>query len=259
MDLLAAVLSTGLAFQGGTEIAVGGGTRGPWQQNDSRYDYVDDPAVAIDPQGRVTVAWVDQRHKDVFLRASSGGTVNVSRSPETFSWLPKLTIDPRSPQVFHLLWQEIIFSGGSHGGEILYARSTDGGRTFSAPRNLSKSVAGDGKGRSTPQRWHNGSLDIAAGADGAVEAPARAPSLSVGPDRALVLAWTDGEVRTPAPSLRSMWTGARASTLPGSAQAGSGSRFRATAARPSRCRARCQAPRTAPTAACRESSWTSSR
>ena len=228
MDLIAAALAAGLAFQGGTEIAVGGGTRGPWQQNDSRYDYVDDPAVAIDAEGRVAVAWVDQGRKDVFLRTSSGQTLNVSRSPGTFSWLPKLTIDRSSPQVFHLLWQEIIFSGGSHGGDILYARSTDGGRTFSAPRNLSESAAGDGKGRTSREHWHNGSLDIAAGADRAVYAawteyegrlllavsndggrrfskprhlagsnarPARAPSLAVGPDRAVYLAWTDGEIR----------------------------------------------------------------
>lgn len=228
MDLLAAVLSAGLVFQGGTEIAVGGGVRGPWQQNDSRYDYVDDPAVAIDREGRVAVAWVDQARKDVFLRTSSGRTVNASRSPETFSWLPKLTIDPRSPRVFHLLWQEIIFSGGSHGGDILYARSSDGGRSFSTPRNLSQSMAGDGKGRTSPEHWHNGSLDIAVGTEGAVYAawteyegrllvavsqdgggrfsaprhvagsdsrPTRAPALSVGPEGTVYLAWTDGEVR----------------------------------------------------------------
>jgi hypothetical protein len=227
MDLLASLVVSGLVWQGGTEIAVGGGERGPWRQNESRYHYVDDPAVAIGEGGDVAVAWVDQARKDVFFQRS-GQTINVSRSPGTFSWLPRLITSPRGPGLFHLLWQEIIFSGGSHGGDILYARSTDGGRTFSAPLNLSNSVGGDGKGRTSREHWHNGSLDIAAGADGALYAawteyegrlllavssdggegfseprhiaggdaqPARAPSLAVGPDRTLYLAWTTGDIR----------------------------------------------------------------
>ncbi len=226
MDFFAALVA-GLVLQGGTEIAVGGGERGPWRQNDSRYDYVDDPAVALDASGDAAVAWVDQAKKDVFFR-KSGRIVNVSRSPHTFSWLPRLITSPAAPDVFHLLWQEIVFSGGSHGGDILYARSQDGGRSFSAPLNLSRSVGGDGKGRTSREHWHNGSLDIAAGADGAVyaawteyegrlllavsndggqrfsapmhvagsdERPARAPSLAIGPDRALYLAWTTGDIR----------------------------------------------------------------
>jgi hypothetical protein len=225
MELLA-VLVAGLVLQGGTEIAVGGGERGPWRQNESRYHYVDDPAVAIDEAGETAVAWVDQGRKDVFFR-HAGQTVNVSRSPGTFSWLPRLITSPARPQVFHLLWQEIIFSGGSHGGDILHARSSDGGKTFSAPLNLSRSIAGDGKGRTSREHWHNGSLDIAAGADEAVYAawteyegrlllavstdggkgfseghhvagndsqPARAPSLAIGPDRTLYLAWTTGDI-----------------------------------------------------------------
>ena len=216
------MLVAGFLWQGGTEIAVGGGTRGPWRQNDSRYDYVDDPAVAFHG-GEPIVAWVDQARKDVFL-----GGVNVSRSPETFSWLPRLEVTPGSPAVFHLLWQEILFTGGSHGGDILYARSTDGGKTFSAPLNLSgRSKAGDGKGRTSRERWHNGSLDIAAAPDGSVyaawteyegrlllaastdagksfsqprhiggsdERPARAPSLAIGRDGRLHIAWTDGDI-----------------------------------------------------------------
>jgi len=225
MELIAALFS-GLLLQAGTEIAAGGGERGPWRQNESRYDYVDDPAVAVDERGEVAVAWVDQRRKDVFLW-KNGTSINVSNSPHTFSWLPRLVISPGRPAVFHLLWQEIIFSGGSHGGDILYARSSDGGRAFSAPINLSRSPAGDGKGRTSREHWHNGSLDIAAGADGAAYAawteyegrlllavssdegrtftaprhvagtdsrPTRAPTLAIAPDRTLYLAWTDGDI-----------------------------------------------------------------
>src|SRR5688572_22724129 len=216
-DVSNVVFAAALAWQGAVDIAEGRGERGPWQQNESRYDYVDDPAVAIDERGRSAVAWVHQGAKDVFFNG-----VNVSRSPATFSWLPRVAL--AQDRVF-VLWQEIIFSGGSHGGDILFARSEDGGRTFFPPLNLSASVAGDGKGRITRELWHNGSLDLAVAADGTVYAvwteyegalwfrrsrdggktfsdrkkvsgddrrPARGPSLAAGADGTIYLAWTDG-------------------------------------------------------------------
>ncbi len=222
-----------LAWQNSMQIATGRGERGPWQQNASHYDYVDDPTVALDEHGEAAVAWVEQGRKDVFFqRIAYGGKqlgppVNVSRSPATFSWLPRIALAPGAPQHVFILWQEIIFSGGSHGGDILFARSLDGGKTFSVPINLSNSVGGDGKGRINREIWHNGSYDLAADTDGALYAvwteydgplwfsrsldegasfskprqitgahnakPARAPSLAVGPDRTLYLAWTTGE------------------------------------------------------------------
>jgi hypothetical protein len=218
-DISNVVLAAALAWHGALDIAAGPGERGPWQQNESRYDYVDDPTVAIDERGEVAVAWVHQGRKDVFFNG-----VNVSRSPATFSWLPRIAL--AGDKVF-VLWQEIIFSGGSHGGDILFARSEDGGKSFSEPRNLSDSLAGDGKGRITKELWHNGSLDLAAGADGTVYAawteyegalwftrsgdggetfrkplkinpeqskPARGPALAVGPAGTLYLAWTDGDI-----------------------------------------------------------------
>jgi hypothetical protein len=209
-----------LVWLGSTEIAAGRAERGPWQMNESRYDYVDDPSVAIDERGAIIVAWVDQARKDVYFW-KNGKSVNVSRSPDTFSWLPRVATDAKG--TIFVLWQEIIFSGGSHGGDILFARSEDGGSTFSRPLNLSSSVAGDGKGRIDKERWHNGSLDLVVGADGAVytawteyegrlwlrrsanggksfsdkvsvktEKPARAPSLAVH-GRTVYLAWTVGD------------------------------------------------------------------
>lgn len=216
------------------EIASGPGVRGPWQQNESRYDYVDDPTVAIDEQGTISVAWVDQARKDVFFqRFSPNGKkqasvpINASRNPSTFSWLPRIVVDQNAPQKIYLLWQEIIFSGGSHGGDILFARSEDGGTTFSKPINLSSSIGGDGKGRINRKVWHNGSLDLALGMDGNLYAawteyegrllfsrstdggtsftpperiaggddavPARAPALATGPGSTVYLAWTTGE------------------------------------------------------------------
>jgi hypothetical protein len=219
-----------IAWQDPVEIAAGRGVRGAWRQNESDFDYVDDPTVALDGRGGAAVAWVDQAHKDVFFqRIGADGReparpVNVSRNPDTFSWLPRVVLGPDGS--VYLLWQEIIFSGGSHGGDVLFARSGDGGRTFSQPLNLSNSVAGDGKGRLDAKRWDNGSLDLAVGPTGALFAawteydgplwvsrssdggasfsapahiagndgePARGPTLAVGPDRTVHLAWTVGE------------------------------------------------------------------
>jgi hypothetical protein len=223
-----------LAWIGSTDIATGHGERGPWQQNESRYAFVDDPTVAINNRGETVVAWVEQTRKDVFFQRFSadgakqlGHPVNVSRNPETFSWLPRIVIAPDAPQKIFILWQEIIFSGGSHGGDILFARSDDGGNSFSQPINLSKSIGGDGKGRINQEVWHNGSFDLIAGGDGALYAawteydgplwfsrstdggnsfsqprriagggnshPARGPSLALGPDQTLYLGWTVGE------------------------------------------------------------------
>lgn len=211
------------------EVASGGGTKGPWRQNDSHYDYVDDGTLAFLHSGDLAVAWVDQRRKEVLLQVlgadgrARAAPVDVSRSPDTFSWMPRVAAG--GPDTLHVLWQEIIFSGGSHGGEILYARSLDGGRSFSEPVNLSRSRGGDGKGRLDRDTWSNGSLDLAVGADGKVYAawtdydgalwlarsrdggrsftppqriagddkrPARGPSLALGGGK-VWLAWTVGE------------------------------------------------------------------
>ena len=232
--LSSAVVAAPVAWHGVTEIASGPGEKGPWQQNDSRYHYVDDPTVLIDAQRNVALAWVDQSRKDVlFQRYSANGQVqlakpvNVSRNPETFSWLPRMERAPDAPDRVYVLWQEIIFSGGSHGGEILFARSNDGGASFSRPLNLSRSIGGDGKGRINAEVWHNGSLDLVAGPNGILYAawteydgplwfsrsldggksfstpqivtggkenlPARAPALALDGKGKIYLAWTHGE------------------------------------------------------------------
>lgn len=229
-----AATGAALTWQDSIDVTHGRGEKGPWQQNDSRYDYVDDPTVAIEEDGTVDVAWVEQGRKDVFFqRFSATGErqlaqpVNVSVSPETFSWLPRLVRAQDSSETIYIVWQEIIFAGGSHGGDILFARSLDNGATFSKPINLSASVGGDGKGRINRDTWHNGSFTIMAARDGELyvawteydgllwisrsvdrgksfsrpkrvagggnDKPARAPALALGRDRTLYLAWTTGE------------------------------------------------------------------
>jgi hypothetical protein len=146
------------------EVAQGRAHAGPWQMNESVFDYVDDATVALSDAGAVAVAWADNARKDVFFQMYGAAGVpslreptNVSQTPGMFSWLPRLVVD--KDRVF-ALWQEIVFSGGSHGGDIYFSRSADAGRSFSAPLNLSRSIGGDGKGRVSRDQWDNGSLDL---------------------------------------------------------------------------------------------------
>lgn len=218
-----------IAWEPPRDLALGGGERGPWKQNDSRFDHVDDPSVVLTSSGDVNVVWVDHRTKDVYFQivAPDGAArhprpINVSRTPAVFSWLPRIAV---TGDHVHVLWQEIVFSGGSHGGDIFYARSHDRGVTFGTPRNLSSSIGGDGKGRIDRNTWNNGSLDLVLGASGTLYAawtefegrlwftrsidagntfelpqlvhddrqrPARAPSIAAGAN-SIHLAWTTGE------------------------------------------------------------------
>jgi hypothetical protein len=202
--------------------------------NDSRFHYVDDPTVALDGTGGIGVAWVDQLRKDIFFQAYARDgrprferPTNVSRTARVFSWHPRMVIAPDDPSQIFVLWQEIVFSGGSHGGEIFFARSSDGGRSFERALNLSKSRGGDGKGRVTDRVWHNGSLDLARARDGTLYAawteyegtlwlsrstdggrrfskplrvaagdhvgPARGPSLAAGAGGTVYVAWSVGD------------------------------------------------------------------
>lgn len=226
--------TTGIGWEPRIEVASGDARRGPWRMNESEFHYVDDPSVDIDSAGRIAVVWADQAEQDIyFQRYEPDGRprfdvpVNISGSGEIFSWLPRVIMAGDEGQEIYVLWQEIIFSGGSHGGEILFARSDDGGRSFSRPLNLSRTPAGAGKGRLTRQHWHNGSLDLARApggtlyaawteyegalrfsrstdngesfseplqiAGGGNEPPGRGPTLAVAADGTIYLAWTVGE------------------------------------------------------------------
>jgi hypothetical protein len=229
-----ASLGSAVTWMEPIEVASGAAFLGPWRMNDSVFDFVDDPTVAIDKRGQVGVVWADHSRKDIFFqrygpdgKAQLDAPVNVSRSPRIFSWLPRLVLPVNEPMAVYVLWQEIVFSGGSHGGDIFFARSVDGGRNFDGPVNLSNSPAGDGKGRLSVEHWHNGSLDLVQGPSGHLHAawteyegrlwyrrstdgggsfskpllveggegakPARGPALAVGDRGTVYLAWTVGE------------------------------------------------------------------
>jgi hypothetical protein len=212
------------------DVAEGRAHAGPWHMNESDFDYVDDATVALADTGALGVAWADNSRKDVFFQmyGADGASklkapTNVSQSPQIFSWLPRLVIS--GDRVF-ALWQEIVFSGGSHGGDIFFSRSADAGASFGDPLNLSRSIGGDGKGRLTKQHWDNGSLDLirdTAGTllvawteyDGALwfsrssddgqsftaplrvggsdQVPARGPSLARAQGQELYIVWASGE------------------------------------------------------------------
>ncbi|TVS08882.1 MAG: exo-alpha-sialidase [Gammaproteobacteria bacterium] len=223
----------GISWESPLELASGEAWQGPWRMNESDFRYVDDPNVTAAADGTFAVAWVDQARKDVMLQVYAvdatprfdDGPVSVSRSPDVFSWLPRVVLG--NDEAVFVLWQEILFTGGSHGGEILFARSEDGGRTFSDPINLSETTAGAGKGRLTAESWHNGSLDLDRAADGTLyaawteyegglwvahstndgaefsapvevvatgsDAPARGPALTVTAEGVVLVTWTVGE------------------------------------------------------------------
>lgn len=216
------------------EVAAGGGRKGPWRMNASEFDFVDDPTVAINQGGVIGVTFADLTRHDIFFQAygPDGGRrldspTNISRSPAIYSWLPRMAVSDGDPMEIYVLWQEIVFSGGSHGGEIFFARSSDGGKTFTEPVNLSNSLSGDGKGRLTQRYWDNGSLDLVLGPNGTLYAawteyegtlwlrrsadggrnfsmplrihpgdggrPARGPALATAPEDTVYIAWAIGE------------------------------------------------------------------
>ena len=220
-----------IEWQEPLKLATGPAHVGPWRMNESEFHYVDDPTIAISEHGSIAVAWVDNESRDIKLVRlhvddhEIPDPVNVSSSPDVFSWLPRIAFG-NDEETIHVLWQEILFTGGSHGGEILYSRSEDAGQTFTEPLNLSNTDDGAGKGRLTRERWHNGSLDLLHGRDGNIYAawtayegplhvsrsldggesfsqplqiagdrqvPARAPSLALDAEGRLLVAWTVGE------------------------------------------------------------------
>ena len=59
---------SGVAWDERIAVATGGGHRGPWRMNESEYDYVDDPSVAVTERGVVGVVWADQSRRDILLQ-----------------------------------------------------------------------------------------------------------------------------------------------------------------------------------------------
>lgn len=93
------------------------------------------PALVVDQGGELYAAWSQSSglYSDIVVaRIPDGNPVEVSHSPDVASVDPVLAVDRRGGLV--CVWHEVI-AGDT---EVFMARSTDGGRTFSPPRNVSR-------------------------------------------------------------------------------------------------------------------------
>lgn len=114
------------------------------------------PRVALDSNEAVNIVWGDTKDgggKVVFVRSTDQGAtftdpVDVSRTSR-IAFDPEIAINPSN--AVNVAWQE-----GSFGANVIkFSRSTDGGQTFSEPRQVSTgtgnateaAIATDGQGR----------------------------------------------------------------------------------------------------------------
>ena len=120
------------------------------------------PTLAVSA-GKVFVAWSDFRNYnwDVFFaRSDDGGlTFGPNRRIDDFQGFerlnerPSLALDPQGR--VHAAWTDL--RAREPDTNIFYARSDDGGATFSANRRLDDSQAGFDPNRDTPtNQWHPG-------------------------------------------------------------------------------------------------------
>ena len=113
------------------------------------------PSVALTGSGTAHIAWVEGPDVDriVFTRSVDGGAtfsapMTISRQPPLRSWCPRVVVDAAGN--ITVVWAE----GLAFERRLAFARSTDGGASFSSPAVLSDpapdvydpwvAVAGDG-------------------------------------------------------------------------------------------------------------------
>ena len=109
-------------------------------------DYSATPQVAVDAAGHIYVAWEDDAANNANIlvsRSTDGGAtflapVNISSAvSQSTSWPynPRLAVE--SGGAIDVVWLDST----SRTYDVFFARSTDGGKTFSAPLNLSNDNA----------------------------------------------------------------------------------------------------------------------
>lgn len=126
-----------------------------------------DPAFAVDSKGTLYAAWWElvRRMGEIFIsRSLDGGATwspatNVSNTP-LGSEFPSLAVGPQDQ--LYLVWEDLSVVPLS--GEVVFAKSSDGGGTWSSPINVSKT-------RSFSTR----------------------PSIAVGPTGSITVLWLEGE------------------------------------------------------------------
>lgn len=119
-----------------------------------------DPGIAVDTDGTVYVVYADLKdNKDVWLRTLRG-TPLAAGAPVNVSNTPKISIQPEvavSGGRVCVAWQE----GDPGSLEISVACSDDGGKTFGAGINVSKSPSVDSGVITLSDGVWDGNLDIA--------------------------------------------------------------------------------------------------
>ena len=98
--------------------------------------------IAIDPSGNISVVWQDDAlgYSAVFFsRSSDGGATfssprNLSTDPNG-SLAPQIAVDPSGG--INVVWED-----STSPNDIFFSRSSDGGATFSTPKNISNNPAG---------------------------------------------------------------------------------------------------------------------
>ncbi len=98
------------------------------------------PQIAVDPSGNINVVWGDDTPvaEIFFSRSSDGGATfftpkNLSNNTGA-SFAPQIAVDPSGN--INVVWGDN--TPGSV--DILFSRSTDGGATFSTPKNVSNNT-----------------------------------------------------------------------------------------------------------------------
>jgi PKD repeat protein len=70
----------------------------------------------------------------VFFAGTAAAAVNISNSPNLYSWAPRTAFD--SAGNLYVVWNE---TSGDHNGDMVFAKYTKSSRTWSSPENLSNS------------------------------------------------------------------------------------------------------------------------
>lgn len=122
----------------------GGVTFSPPQNLTGNLNFPPELSMALDPSGNINVLWETVPNGNVFLSRSNDGGATFFRTQVTPYLSTGSSPTPEGPRMaldscgnINVVW----FDNSSGNRAILFSRSTDGGVSFSAPRNLSGTTA----------------------------------------------------------------------------------------------------------------------
>src|SRR5688572_2367727 len=138
--------------------------------NDTGPENQQDPALALDVDNNIVIAWMDTRNGnyDIFFSKSIDGGLSfptdvlvndVTTNDQTEV---DLAVDPENPNLIHAVWTDT--RSVVNGPDIFYANSTDGGLAFSTSRRIN---------------------------DGPSSVAQTQPAMAIAPNRDVYVVWTD--------------------------------------------------------------------